>query len=76
MSTEIPVPVFLVRSDLKGMGIKVSNSTLLRWEALGRFPRRVVMAGTSVCWLASEIDTWIASCAAARASRHYADPFG
>ena len=35
------------RADLKRLGIIVSNSTLLRWEARGRFPRRVRLAGTS-----------------------------
>ena len=39
------------RADLARFGIKVSNSTLLRWEAAGRFPRRIRMAGTSVAWL-------------------------
>ena len=33
------------RADLKRLGIIVSNSTLLRWEARGRFPRRVRLAG-------------------------------
>ena len=39
----------------------VSDTTLRRWEADGRFPkcRRL---GPRVCgWLASEIDTWLAA---------------
>ncbi len=31
-------------ADLKAMGIPVSNSSLLRWEQAGRFPRRIRMA--------------------------------
>ncbi|MDX1742960.1 MAG: hypothetical protein R3186_05120, partial [Ruegeria sp.] len=29
------------RDDLKRLGIHVSRTTLLRWEARGRFPRRI-----------------------------------
>ncbi|MGJ8529392.1 helix-turn-helix transcriptional regulator [Maritalea sp.] len=61
------------RSDLKGFGIKVSNSTLLRWEQNGRFPRRIRMAGTSVAWLKSELDAWLADRAEERSRTHYAD---
>lgn len=66
-------PLVLTRSDLKRMGIKVSNTSLLRWEALGRFPRRIRMAGTSVGWLATEITQWLEDRAAERAHHHYAD---
>jgi len=47
------------RADLKRLGINVSNTTLLRWEARGRFPRRIRMAGTSVAWFLSEIEDWL-----------------
>jgi len=63
------------RADLARLGIKVSNSTLLRWEAAGRFPRRIRMAGTSVAWLLSEIEDWLAARTAERANHHYADPY-
>lgn len=63
------------RADLKGAGIKVSNSSLLRWEYAGRFPRRIRMAGTSVAWLKSEIDAWLSERATERANHHYADPY-
>jgi prophage regulatory protein len=66
-------PLVLTRSDLKRMGIKVSNTSLLRWEALGRFPRRIRMAGCSVAWLATEIDQWIDERRAERSHHHYAD---
>lgn len=61
------------RADLKRLGINVSNTTLLRWEARGRFPRRIRMAGTSVAWFLSEIEDWLADRAAERATWHYAD---
>jgi len=61
------------RADLKRLGIIVSNSTLLRWEARGRFPRRVRLAGTSVAWLLKEIEQWLAERAVERDTWHYAD---
>ena len=61
------------REDLRVMGITKSNTTLLRWEQLGRFPRRVRMAGTSVAWLASDIEQWFRDRAEERAHHHYAD---
>ena len=61
------------RADLRRLGIGVSNTTLLRWEAHGRFPRRLRMGGTSVVWLMSEIDAWLAERAAERADTHYAE---
>ena len=65
--------ILLSRDDLKALGIKVSNSSLLRWEKLGRFPRRIKMAGTSVAWLKSELDTWLEERAEERSRTHYAD---
>lgn len=67
--------IVLNRRDLKRLGIKVSNSSLLRWEHAGRFPRRIRMAGTSVAWLKSEVDAWFEARAAERAGHHYADPY-
>lgn len=61
------------RADLKRLGIIVSNSTLLRWEARGRFPRRVRLAGTNVAWLLNEIEQWLAECAEERSRTHYAE---
>lgn len=65
--------ILFLRADLRRLGISVSNSTLLRWEAAGRFPRRIRMGGTSVAWLSSEIDAWIAERTEERARHHYAD---
>jgi predicted DNA-binding transcriptional regulator AlpA len=59
--------------DLPLLGIKKSNTTLLRWEGLGRFPRRVRLGGTSVGWLASEIDSWLKDRAEERARHVYAE---
>ena len=61
------------RADLARLGIKVSNSTLLRWEAAGRFPRRIRMAGTSVAWLLTEVEQWVADRAEERSRHVYAD---
>ncbi|MDF1735106.1 MAG: AlpA family phage regulatory protein [Minwuia sp.] len=61
------------RTDLKCLGINVSNTTLLRWEARGRFPRRIRMGGTSVAWFLPEIEDWLAERASERARTHYAD---
>ncbi|EAR49951.1 hypothetical protein OG2516_17478 [Oceanicola granulosus HTCC2516] len=61
------------RDDLKRLGIQASNTTLLRWEARGRFPRRVRLAGTSVAWLSSELEDWLAERAAERSRTHYAE---
>ena len=72
-NSRIEQPIVLARNDLKRLGIKVSNTSLLRWEALGRFPRRIRMAGCSVAWLASEVDAWLEQRAAERAQHHYVD---
>ena len=63
----------LNRSDLKRIGILASNTTLLRWEARGHFPRRVKLAGTSVAWFLSEIEDWLTERAAERSKTHYGD---
>ncbi|NVK13320.1 MAG: AlpA family phage regulatory protein [Rhodobacteraceae bacterium] len=66
-------PRLATRDDLKRMGIKVSNTTKLRWEAQGRFPRRIRMGGTTVAWFMSEIEDWLAERDAERARTFYAD---
>jgi predicted DNA-binding transcriptional regulator AlpA len=65
--------LLLSRKDLKGLGIDQSNTTLLRWEALGRFPHRLYLAGTTVRWLSSEVYAWLAERAQERASHVYAE---
>ena len=61
------------RDDLTRMGINVSNTTALRWEKQGRFPRRIRMGGTTVAWFMSEIEDWLADRAAERSRTHYAE---
>lgn len=51
------------RLDLRRRGIKLSNSTLLRHEAQGRFPRRIRLGERSVAWIADEINAHIANLA-------------
>lgn len=63
----------LSREDLASYGIFVSNSSLLRWEQNGRFPRRMRLAGTRVAWLKSELDLWLAERAEERKRHVYAD---
>lgn len=65
--------VLLSRQDLKNLGVTVSNTSLLRWEQNGRFPRRIRMAGTTVAWLKSEIDEWLEARADERKQHVYAD---
>lgn len=65
--------ILATRADLKRLGIVVSNSTLLRWEAQDCFPRRIRMAGTTVAWLMPEIETWLTERADERANTHYAN---
>lgn len=73
MNDDIDRPTLATRDDLRRLGIRVSNTTLLRWEKHGRFPRRIRMAGTSVAWFLSEIDEWLAERSAERARTHYAE---
>lgn len=65
--------LLLTRGDLKALGIWQSNTTLLRLEAAGRFPRRIRLAGASVCWDRDEVMAWIDARKAERANWVYAD---
>lgn len=73
MNIEENNPRLATRDDLKRMGIKVSRTTILRWEAQGRFPRRIRMGGTTVAWFMSEIEDWLTERDAERARTFYAD---
>lgn len=53
-------------NDLRRQGIVESNSTLLRWEACGHFPRRIRLGLRAKAWVASEIDAFLADRAASR----------
>jgi len=63
----------LNRRDLKAFGISLSNTQLLRLEALNRFPRRVYISAARVAWIRSEIDEWLAARSAERVQRKYSD---
>ena len=66
--------VLLSRNDLKNLGIKLSNSSLLRAEARGAFPRRLRLSAATVCWDRAEVDAWLESRKSERATWHYAEP--
>jgi prophage regulatory protein len=59
-------PYLLDRGDLKRRGIKIANSTLLRLEASGSFPKRVRIGGQKVAWIAQEIEEYVHALADAR----------
>jgi prophage regulatory protein len=53
-------PYVYDRLDLRRRGIKISNSTQLRMEAEGRFPKRRYLSPHTVVWLAADIDDFLA----------------
>lgn len=61
----------LTRSDIRKLGITLSNTQLLRLEAKQRFPRRIYLTPARVVWYAHEITAWIEARAAERAHRVY-----
>lgn len=65
--------LLLTRSDLKALGIPGTNVTLLRNEQRGRFPRRLRIGGTRVCWDRAEVMQWLDERRAERATHRYAD---
>jgi predicted DNA-binding transcriptional regulator AlpA len=67
-----PSQVLLSRANLAALGIKLSNSQLLRLEAVRRFPRRLRLSAASVCWDRQEVEEWLAERRAERAGWHYA----
>ena len=73
MSSAVSQKLLLTYKDLQELGIKASNTTLLRWERLGRFPRRLRLAGTTVCWLSDEIQSWLKDRADERALHVYTE---
>ena len=58
--------IVLTRDDLPRLGLNISPSTLLRWEAADKFPKRIRIGAHSVAWLASEIYAHIEALAAHR----------
>jgi len=70
----VQAKVLLTRADLHCMGIKLSNSSLLRAESRGAFPRRLRISPGTVCWDRAEVDSWLESKKSERATWHYAEP--
>ncbi len=66
--------VLLTRSDLHSMGIKLSNSSLLRAETRGAFPRRLRLSPATVCWDRAEVNAWLEARKSERATWQYAEP--
>jgi len=62
----LPGKLLFTRQDLRRLGINLSNSTLLRMEASGHFPRRVRLGAHSVAWMADEVAKHIDQLARAR----------
>ena len=62
----------LTAADLRRIGVHASNTTLIRWEAGNRFPRRIYV-GVRRAWIRSEIEAWITARAAERAHRVYSN---
>jgi predicted DNA-binding transcriptional regulator AlpA len=52
-------PLVLDRSGLRRCGIRVANSTLLRWEEKGLFPRRFRL-GATVYWTQKDVESFLA----------------
>ena len=58
----------LRRDELRALIGRIPDSTLWRWERDGRFPKRVKVGPNLVCWVASEVEEFIASRIEQRAS--------
>lgn len=56
------------RKHLLRLGISLSNSSLLRIEAAGKFPKRIRIGAHSVAWIAAEIHDHIDQLAKQRAA--------
>ena len=65
--------LILSRTDLRALGIWQSNTTLLRLEVKGSFPRRLKIGGTATAWDSKEILDWLEERRAERARWVYAD---
>lgn len=59
-------PILYDRLDLRKRGIKLSNSSLLRLEAQGAFPRRLYLSCRTVVWSAEAIEAHIEALKAER----------
>lgn len=55
----MPNPLVIDRAGLRRCGIRVANSTLLRWEDRDLFPRRFRL-GQSVFWSLPAVEAHLA----------------
>ena len=53
-----PTPRF-IRLEAAAAQVGMGKSTLLAWEATGKFPRAVRLSPTLRVWLEADIDQWI-----------------
>lgn len=63
-STEHPptrYKVLLSYDELAPMGIRYSRPHLIRMEAKGQFPKRVLLSPGRIAWRKSDIEAWIAN---------------
>lgn len=65
--------IFLSRKDLYDLGIRVSSSTLIRWQVAGKFPKAVRLGGTKLAWHKDEIIRWCDQCVKDAENFTYAD---
>jgi prophage regulatory protein len=75
MSADNPAEpqMFMNRTELRALGIRQSNMTLIRWEKAGRFPKRAHLGGTSLAWVRSEVMAWCEERIAERSKHVYAE---
>ncbi len=52
------LPRHLKRDEVQRLA-SISRTTLNRWEAAGRFPRRVTRSSRNVAWRLEEIQAWL-----------------
>lgn len=56
------------RDAMRKRGIKIPNTTMLRWEKEGIWPARIYLSAHCVAWFADEIDQHLEMLAAARSA--------
>ncbi len=52
------LPEILRYEDLQKL-FKVSRTSLARWEAKSRFPRRISISENSIGWRREEVEQWL-----------------
>lgn len=52
------IPLLLRYEDLQKF-FKVSRSSLARWEAKSKFPKRIYIGRNSIRWRSDEVQKWL-----------------